>query len=267
VEYFGGDEKTNKTSNLIMFLTISLAIVITTQTATAQQQWNLEITDLAGKTTTMTYDQIAAMPQTTVDSALYCYGALVTQGKWTGVKLSYLLTQVELDPSATSIELSAQDSYRVVIPAETAMQEDVILAYQMDSTPLNEVYRLVIPNANGAVWIAQIISISMGTDVAPPPQSQSPALTDALKNAAGSQTTVTQQPTPKPTTVQPNPTVNPTQTPHNQVTPSPTNQATNITEIPSQSQGSTNTFLFATAATIAAVLAVTGIAVYKRKKR
>jgi DMSO/TMAO reductase YedYZ molybdopterin-dependent catalytic subunit len=101
------------------------------------------------------------MPQTTVDSALYCYGALVTQGNWTGVQLSYLLFQIGLDPSVSSIELLAQDDYRVVIPIETAMQPDVILAYQMDSMQLNEVYRLVVPFANGAAWIAQVTSISM----------------------------------------------------------------------------------------------------------
>jgi hypothetical protein len=49
--------------------------------------------------------------------------------------------------------------------------------------PLNEVYRLVIPYTNGAVWIVQVTSIRLGTDVVPSPQSQSSALTDALKNS------------------------------------------------------------------------------------
>jgi len=207
------------------------------------------------------------MPQTTVDSSLYCYGSLVTEGEWTGVQLSHLFTQVGLDPSVTSIELLAQDSYRVVIPMETAMQQDVILAYQMNSMPLNEVYRLVIPYTNGAVWIAQVISIKMGTDVVPSPQSQSPALTDALRNSVLGNQPVLQPSTPVPTPVQQVPTANPTQTPHNQVTPAPTNQATNTAEIPGQSQDIEYTAVYVSAAAIAVVLVVAGVAVYKRKKQ
>ncbi len=266
MEYFVGDEKTNKTSSLILLI-IGIALVTTIQTVTAQQQWNLQITNLAGKTTTLAYEQVVAMPQTTVDSALYCYGALVTQGNWTGVQLSYLLFQIGLDPSVSSIELLAQDDYRVVIPIETAMQPDVILAYQMDSMQLNEVYRLVVPFANGAAWIAQVTSISMSTDVAPSPQSQSPALTDALKNAVIGSIPVSQFPTPTSTIVQQVPTANPTEKPRNPVMPPLTNQATSTTEIPRYLQESNYTALFTTALSMVVVLVVVGMAVYRRKNR
>lgn len=265
MEYFSGDEKTNKTSILILLLIISSAIVISTETATAQPQWNLEITDLMEKTTTLTYEQVMAMPATTVDSALYCYGSLVTEGAWTGVQLSYLLNQVGLDSAVTSIGFLAQDNYKVVIPIETAKQEDVILAYQRDSQELNEVYRLVIPYTNGAVWIAQVTSISMGTDVVPSPQSQSPALTDALKNSAWNENFTVQQPTPAPTTVQQIPTPNPTQAPHNQITPEPTIQSIDPTETPNQPQTFPYPALYAAVAGIIVALAVASVTVYKRK--
>lgn len=268
MEYFSGDEKTNKTSTVIILIMISSALVISTQTATAQPQWNLQITDLAGKTTTLTYEQVTAMPQVTIDSALYCYGSLVTEGAWTGVELSYLLNQVGLDPSVTSVAFLAQDNYKVVIPIETAKQQDTILAYQKDSVPLNEVYRLVIPYTNGAVWIAQVTSVSMGTDVVPSPQSQSPALTDALYNSRFSATQASTQPTlaPTPTTVQQIPTPDPTQIPHNQITPNPTEPPIDATETPGQPQTFPSTSLYAAVSGIVVALAVASIAVYRRRK-
>jgi hypothetical protein len=163
--------------------------------------------------------------------------------------------------------LLAQDDYRIVIPLETAMQPDVILAYQMDSMQLNEVYRLVVPFANGAVWIAQVTSISMSTDVAPSPQSQSPALTDALKNAVIGSIPVSQFPTPTSTIVQQVPTANPTEKPRNPVMPPLTNQATSTTEIPRYLQESNYTALFTTALSMVVVLVVVGMAVYRRKNR
>jgi DMSO/TMAO reductase YedYZ molybdopterin-dependent catalytic subunit len=205
------------------------------------------------------------MPQTTVDSSLYCYGSLVTEGAWTGVQLSYILNQVGLDPSVTSVSFLAQDNYKVVIPIETAKQQDVILAYQKDSTPLSETYRLVIPYTNGAVWIAQITSINMGNDVVPSPQTQSPGVTDALKNSVWQNNLSTQQPTPFPTTTQPIQTPNPTQTPHNQITPNPANQAGN-TETPSQPQTSTYDVLYVVTAAVVIVLALASVSVYRRKK-
>lgn len=264
MEYFSGDEKTKKTSILILLLIASSTLVAS---ATAQTQWNLEITNLAGNPTNLSYEQVIAMPQTTIDSALYCYGSLVTEGAWTGVQLSYLLDQVGLDQSVTSIAFLAQDNYKVVIPIETAKQSDVILAYQKDSVPLNEVYRLVVPYTNGAVWIAQVTSISMGTDVVPSPQSQSPALTDALKNSAWNDNTVYQQPTPAPTTVQQIPTPNPTQASHNQITPAPISPTNDTASDPSQSQALPLTPLYAVVAGIAVALAFASIAVYRQKKR
>jgi hypothetical protein len=221
---------------------------------------------LTGKTTTLTYGQVTAMPSVTIDSGLYCYGSLVTDGAWTGVQLSYLLNQVGLDPSVTSVAFLAQDNYKVVIPIETAKQQDVIIAYQKDSVPLSEVYRLVIPYTNGAVWIAQVTSISMGTDVVPSPQSQSPALTDALKNSVWDKNPVSQQLTPAPTPVQQIPTPNPTEAPHNQITPNPTEPSINATETPSQQQTFPYTSLYAAVTGIAVALAVASVAVYRRKK-
>jgi len=121
----------------------------------------LQITNLAGATINLTYDDILALPKTTVSADLSCYGNPVATGDWRGVKLSDLLDQAGIDPAATSINFKAQDGYAVSIPTDTAMRPDVIVAYDLNGSPLAETLRLVVPDANGNLWIAMITSISM----------------------------------------------------------------------------------------------------------
>jgi DMSO/TMAO reductase YedYZ molybdopterin-dependent catalytic subunit len=267
VEYLGGDEKTKKTSILVFLFVISLTIVVIPKAATAATPWDIQVTDLVGNTTTITYDQLLALPQTTEEAALYCYGSIVTGGFWTGVRISDLLSQIGADSSVSSIGFGASDGYRVVIPIEVARQTDVIIAYQKDYTPLGEGYRLVIPYANGAVWISQITSISLSTEVVPVPQSQTPALTDSLYKSRFSETQASTQSTPAPTStnIQQIPIPNPTQTPHNQITPNPTAPFIDATEAHSQTTFPLTLFYVVVAGFIAAVVVVT-ITFYKRKK-
>ena len=106
-----------------------------------------------------------AMPESTVSAALYCYGSLVTSGNWGGVSLSYLLQQAGMDPSVSSIDFRAQDGYTVQIPLQVAMQPSVIIAYENDGSPLSEGLRLVVPGANGNIWITLITSITMNATI------------------------------------------------------------------------------------------------------
>ncbi len=135
-------------------------------TSVASAEWNLKITDLAGNTVILTYSQLLAMPKTTENADLYCYGLLVTGGEWGGVKLSDILAQTDVDPSVNSIQFLAQDGYTVTIPIGTAMQPDVIIAYEKDNIPLTETLRLVVPEANGNFWISMITSMNMTSIVA-----------------------------------------------------------------------------------------------------
>jgi len=101
------------------------------------------------------------MPKTIVSADLYCYGNLVISGAWGGVALSLLLEQVGQEPTALSVSFSAQDGYKVTIPLERALQPEVIVAYEKDGALLSETFRLVVPGANGNIWIAMITSISL----------------------------------------------------------------------------------------------------------
>lgn len=139
------------------------------ETVSAQNsQWTLQVSNISNNTTIFNYDQILAMPATTVPASEYCYGSFVAGGNWTGVSLNYLLLQVGLDPSVASINFFASDGYTVSLQIQEATQPDVIIAYQLNNSPLAETLRLVVPDENGNMWIAMVTSITMSTSTVQP---------------------------------------------------------------------------------------------------
>ena len=192
--------------------------------------------------------QIKEMPKTTVLADLYCYGNLLTTGIWGGVQLSYLLDQTGARSYVNSIHFIARDSYTVSIPMQVAQAPQTILAYEKDGQPLSEALRLVLPGANGASWIAQIISITMSeSETSLPPINggmakdilstlndnrvilQTPPTTLAPSNAP------TVAPTPNPTPIaspSPNSTLTPSPPPRNPPNAEPTDYILIISAIP-----------------------------------
>ncbi len=149
---------------------LALLLVTPIGSVIADNVPNLEITNLSGASYDFSYAQLLAMPKTMVEADLYCDGALATYGNWGGVLLSYLLTQAQVTSEVCSIHFMASDGYTVAIPIDLAMQPQIIVAYEMDSQPLAEGLRLIIPEANGGAWIAMITFITMstsGTDYPP----------------------------------------------------------------------------------------------------
>lgn len=174
------------------------------------------VTNLFNENFGFTVSQLQVMPKTTVNSDLYCYGALVTSGNWTGVELSYLLDQAQLTPEVASLQFSASDGYQVAIPMDVARQTQVILAYEKDGQPLSEGLRLVLPGANGASWISMITTIVMSTSGAEYPEAATAG------GGAISSFDKADLPTPIPNivTVKPEPSVAPSPT-TTDVSPSP----------------------------------------------
>jgi DMSO/TMAO reductase YedYZ molybdopterin-dependent catalytic subunit len=159
----GNPMKNKTTLTIIILMVIGVFLIAPAIISTATAEWNLQITDLAGNTSALSYDTLLSMPRTTVTADLYCYGFLLTGGDWTGIKLSDFLDQTQIDPTLGSIQFLAQDGYTITIPIEMAMRSDVIIAYEKDNAPLLETLRLVIPEANGNLWISMITSMNMSS--------------------------------------------------------------------------------------------------------
>jgi len=193
-------------------------------------QWNLQIITLNGTTTNLTYEDLLALPQITVTSGLYCYGNIVASGDWQGARLSDILNQAGVDQSVLSIDFRANDGYSVSMPINMAMRQDIIVAYELNGSPLPETLRLVVPGANGNSWISMITSISMSDS--PLDESISiPVSIPAYVPNQTSSTTPTLQPSQQnqpQTQLQP-----PTNTSNKNPATEPTVPPTNVTQPPS----------------------------------
>ncbi len=164
MQYRRGKATKNKIHpTTIITILMAIFLIAAATTSVASAEWTIQINDLSGSTVTLTYSQLLAMPKINENADLYCYGLLVTGGNWGGVKLSDILAQTNVDSTVSSIQFLAQDGYSITIPIDTAMQPDVIIAYEKDNVPLAETLRLVIPEANGNFWISMITSINMTT--------------------------------------------------------------------------------------------------------
>ncbi len=151
---------------------VIMAVLLMTIIPTTIADSTIEVINLSHDTYNLTYQQITEMPQTTLYAELYCYGSLVASGDWTGVQLSYILTQANVSSEVKSIQFTASDSYMVTIPIQLAMTQETIIAYQKDGDPVTGL-RLVLPGVNGASWIAQIVSITMGDNEVDSPAAAS----------------------------------------------------------------------------------------------
>ena len=128
-----------------------------------EAQWKLTVTGLVENPLNLNGTEIVAMPKSTVNAAIICVdfpGEIVMQGNWTGIKLRTLLEEARPLPSAIKVAFFAADGYSTDLTMETAMRDNVILAYEKDGEPLNDL-RLVVPGKWGYKWISQLIRIEL----------------------------------------------------------------------------------------------------------
>jgi DMSO/TMAO reductase YedYZ molybdopterin-dependent catalytic subunit len=151
---------------------------------TSDSEWRLMINGLVQHPLNLSLSEIAAMPKRTEYAELWCNfeglsegTMLVGKGNWTGVRLGLLLEKAGIDERAGTIEFYAKDKYTITLRISKAMQDSVIVAYELNGNPLNETLRLVLPNENGNLWISMITSITvvpLGTNIALTHQPSSP---------------------------------------------------------------------------------------------
>lgn len=151
----------------MLFILISFAFNSMTPAKSAtpdfEAQWKLTVTGHVENPLNLSGTEIVAMPKSTVNAALVCVdfpGEIVMQGNWTGVKLRTLLEEAKPLPSAIKVAFFAADGYSTDLTVETAMRDNVILAYEKDGEPLND-SRLVVPGKWGYKWISQLIRIEL----------------------------------------------------------------------------------------------------------
>jgi DMSO/TMAO reductase YedYZ molybdopterin-dependent catalytic subunit len=96
----------------------------------------------------------------TVTAKLICVdGTSFGTHNWTGVRLSELLSEAGVQPSAVKVGFHASDGYTTDLSLQQAARQDVIIAFEKDGAPLTEKTRLVVPGTWGYKWISGIDQI------------------------------------------------------------------------------------------------------------
>lgn len=136
----------------------------TAHAASIDLERRLIVNGLVEQPLNITLADLFAMPQTTIYAALVCVGppaALVVEGMWTGVKLSFLMQEAGVLNGVLKVAFYAADNYTTDLMFDTSQRDDVILAYEINGVPLNETLRLVVPNQSGYKWISDVIRIEL----------------------------------------------------------------------------------------------------------
>ena len=131
--------------------------------------WRMTITGLIEKQIKpLTLDEIKAMESVETMRTLKCIGDPIGteqmgNAMWKGVRLRDILQKVEIKAAAKVVVFRCADSYHTAIPLEAALNENTILAYQMNGEPLPTEHgypiRLLNPGHYGTKnpkWIVNI---------------------------------------------------------------------------------------------------------------
>ena len=131
---------------------------------TKNSEWSLLVDGFVQRSLNLTFNELVAMPRSTVDAVLYCVDApnySLAKGNWTGVRLGLILEKTGVSPEVEKVAFYAKDGYTTDLTVKTAMRDDVIIAYERDGKPLPEKLRLVVPGKWGYKWISQVIRIEL----------------------------------------------------------------------------------------------------------
>ena len=150
---------------LLILTSLAYNSMPTAKSATdnGEVDWQLTVTGLVKNPLTLNWSEITSMSNTTVPAALICVdfpNRILLQGYWTGVKLQTLIEAAESSPSVIKVAFHAADGYSTDLTIETAKRNDVILAYKLNGTSLNDL-RLVVPGKWGYKWISQVTNIEL----------------------------------------------------------------------------------------------------------
>jgi DMSO/TMAO reductase YedYZ molybdopterin-dependent catalytic subunit len=133
--------------------------------------WTVRVHGLVERETTLTWDELLALPQIEQYVTIACVsnevgGNLVGNAKWTGVRLRDVLDIAGVSSSATQLVGRSVDGWTAGMPMAWVMDPDrePMIAIQMNDAPLPRAHgfpaRLIVPGLYGYVsatkWLAEL---------------------------------------------------------------------------------------------------------------
>lgn len=130
--------------------------------------WDLQVSG-SSNSKSYTLDDLKSLPNVSQYTTFECVsnlvnGNLISNAKWTGIKISDLLSDAGLSTSGVQyVVFYSVDGYSVGIPLSRALMSDSIVAYQMNDADLPQKHgyplRAVIPGLYGMMsgkWVTKI---------------------------------------------------------------------------------------------------------------
>jgi DMSO/TMAO reductase YedYZ molybdopterin-dependent catalytic subunit len=127
--------------------------------------YRLDVSGLVGRPQSLSYEDLRRLPQVHEVRDFHCVtGWTVHRVRWSGVRLSHVLELVQPHASAKAVRFtSLEDPYNDSLTLEQARLHDVMLALDMDGSPLSRPHgspvRVVIPEMygyKGVKWLTKI---------------------------------------------------------------------------------------------------------------
>jgi sulfane dehydrogenase subunit SoxC len=146
------------------------------------ETWTLAVDGLVERELHLTLEQLRSRPQRAITSFIECVGnpldadkptRIVSNATWSGVSLSALLREAGVINDAAYVWLrgedwgnfagTSNDAYVRDIPFAKALEDDVLVAYEMNDAPLTPEHgfplRVVVPGyygTNSVKWLSRI---------------------------------------------------------------------------------------------------------------
>jgi len=130
--------------------------------------WTLSFMGLVDNPYTVNMKDIQALPPVTRPQTLACIsnpvgGSLIGNANWKGVDFAAMLQKAKPKSNAIKVIVRAADGYEDSFPLDVALNNQVVLAYEMNGQPLVTKHgyptRLLVPNIYGmknCKWLTQV---------------------------------------------------------------------------------------------------------------
>jgi DMSO/TMAO reductase YedYZ molybdopterin-dependent catalytic subunit len=134
-----------------------------------EQTYRLTITGLVDEKLSLTYEEIVTKyPIFKKVVTLHCVEGWDVTILWEGVSVKDLLSEVEVQPNATTVIFYAADGYTTSLPLDYLFERNIIMAHKMNDVTLPPErgfpFQLVAENKWGYKWIKWITDIQLSSD-------------------------------------------------------------------------------------------------------
>ncbi len=130
--------------------------------------WRLQVKGAVENETTMTYEDLLAMPAVTKQIRISCVSGWTARPVWKGPLVRDVLAKAGSDPEAKSVNFHSVSGYGLTWHAQRLTGDDAILATHVNGAPLSNNHgfpvRLIVPGYPGQNMVKQIDLITVSRD-------------------------------------------------------------------------------------------------------